>query len=163
MSNDDSYLDEESAAAIRADADRILKALPEWFGIPEARDAYVEGVGRYPFFTAEGEDGEVIGFISIRPTFETAAEIYVIAVDPEFHRLGIGGALVETAETWLAAEGVKLLYVKTLAPSNPSPAYAATRDFYTSCGFLPLDVVEGVWNAANPCLFMVKPLESGEE
>ena len=48
--------------------------------------------------------------------------------------------------------------MKTLAPSDPDPSYAATRAFYAAVGFLPLEELPQVWGPQNPCLLMVKAL-----
>ena len=47
--------------------------------------------------------------------------------------------------------------MKTLAPDHPDPGYAATRAFYTSVGFRPLEVLPQVWGPENPCLLLVRP------
>jgi len=53
--------------------------------------------------------------------------------------------------------GVEYLQVKTLGPSRPDDNYAATRAFYESVGFRPLEETS-LWGDVNPCLFMVKKL-----
>ncbi len=75
-----------------------------------------------------------------------------------WHRRGVGRALVERAESYARAEGFSLLHVKTLAPSDPDPGYAATRAFYAAAGFRPLEVLPEVWGPDDPCLLMVRPL-----
>ena len=75
-----------------------------------------------------------------------------MAVLPEQHRRGIGRALVERAAAYARAEGLTLLHVKTLAPSDPDPGYAATRRFYEAVGFMPLEELPQVWGPENPCL-----------
>jgi hypothetical protein len=50
------------------------------------------------------------------------------------------------------------LHVKTLAPSDPDPGYAATRRFYEATGFVPLEELPQVWGPENPCLLMVRVL-----
>lgn len=45
----------------------VLEALPEWFGIPEAREQYIRESAEQLFFCAQ-EDGQPIGFLaSSRP------------------------------------------------------------------------------------------------
>ena len=82
----------------------------------------------------------------------------MLAVLPDHHRRGIGRALVERAAAHARAEGRTLLHVKTLAPSDPDPGYAATRRFYEALGFVPLEELPQVWGPENPCLIMVRPL-----
>ena len=62
-----------------------------------------------------------------------------MGVLPTWRRRGAGRALVERAASWARAQGYSLLHVKTLAPDDPDPGYAATRAFYTAAGFRPLE------------------------
>ena len=101
---------------------------------------------------------QVIGFVTLRETSADALELHVMGVLPSWHRRGIGRALVERAASYARAEGYSLLHVKTLAPSDPDPGYAATRAFYASVGFRPLEVLPQVWGPENPCLLLVRPL-----
>ena len=55
------------------------------------------------------------------------------------------------------ADGVRLLQVKTLGPSDPDEGYRRTRRFYQAVGFEPLEELVGLW-PGNPCLIMVKVL-----
>ncbi len=89
--------------------------------------------------------------------FPRSAEIYLMAVDPDEHRHGAGRALVTALERDLVADGVRLLQVKTLGPSQPDPGYALTRKFYQAMGFEPLEEITGLW-PDNPCLVLVKQL-----
>lgn len=89
--------------------------------------------------------------------FPTAAEIHLLAVRRDWHRRGVGTALVTSAERMAGADGANLLSVKTLGPSHPDPNYRRTRAFYHALGFLPVQELHGLW-PDNPCLIMVKPL-----
>ena len=82
-----------------------------------------------------------------------------MAVAPEWHRHGVGTALVASGEAELALDGCSLLEVKTLGASHPDPGYAKTRGFYQSLGFLPLEETSELW-ADTPCLIMVKFLQA---
>jgi ribosomal protein S18 acetylase RimI-like enzyme len=146
----------------RDDADRceaIIRGLPGWFGleegIAEAR-GYLE---TQDGFVAE-EDGEVVGFLTCASDLPESAEITWMAVASGAHRRGVGRALTEAVVAKARAEGRELLLVKTLAESEPSPEYAATRAFYRSMGFVPLAVLPDLWGPANPCLLMVRPLRA---
>lgn len=135
----------------------ILRALPDWFGIEEAIIHYVKEIEQLPTFTAQVE-GRVVGFLSIKQHYPYAAEMYVMGVLPAYHRAGMGRALVRSAEEYLRAKGVAYLQVKTLGPSHPDRFYARTRAFYEAMGFRPLEEFSQIWDAANPCLIMVKGL-----
>ncbi len=69
----------------------------------------------------------------------------------------VGKALVAAVEAELAADGRRVLQVKTLGATRPDSGYALTRVFYRSIGFLPLEETGDLWSG-NPCLIMVKQL-----
>ena len=137
--------------------ERILRALPEWFGIEESNRAYIRDLDTLPSYVAIA-DGEVVGFLSLKHHFPAKSEIYVLAVERSLHRQGVGRALVERAEAGLRAAGVALLQVKTLGPSHPDDAYRKTREFYAALGFLALEETTALWGPDNPSLIMVKVL-----
>jgi ribosomal protein S18 acetylase RimI-like enzyme len=135
----------------------ILRALPDWFGMEEAREQYVvdlPGLEAYVAVQAEA----VLGFIALRPHSPYAVEIHVMAVAPAFHRRGVGRALVAHAEGLLRARGVEYLSVKTLGPSRPDAHYAATRAFYAALGFRLLEETTAFWGEENPTLVMIRRL-----
>ena len=151
-------------------AERILRALPGWFGIEAALLDYVRAAEELDTLVAvvarpacggqirEVRPDQVIGFVTLRETSPDALELHVMGVLPSWHRRGIGRSLVERAASYARAEGYSLLHVKTLAPSNPDVGYAATRAFYASVGFRPLEELPQVWGPENPCLLLVRPL-----
>ncbi len=145
-----------------AECEIVLRSLPEWFGIESALKAYVDKVDRLPTYTAVGDE-RVAGFISIEKHFSESAEIHVMGILPEFHRMGIGRALLKKAESDLVKQGVIFLQVKTLSQSSPDKNYAKTREFYLSMGFLPLEEMPELWGAENPCLILIKSLEFFED
>ncbi|MEM9754054.1 MAG: GNAT family N-acetyltransferase [Planctomycetota bacterium] len=140
-----------------AEAEAVLRTLPEWFGIESALIGYAQQAGKGMTFTAR-HSGALVGFATVRRHFATSGEITCIAVRREDRGTGIGRLLVDAAQRWLVSEGVRWLQVKTLAESNPDPNYAQTRRFYLSQGFEPLEEMPGLWGDANPCLIMVKTL-----
>jgi len=80
-----------------------------------------------------------------------------MGVVPACHRRGIGTALLEAAEAALRSRGTEYVQVKTLGPSRPSEADAATRRFYESQEFVPLEEFDDLW-PGNPALLLVKRL-----
>ena len=141
----------------RSDVARsILETLPEWFGIPDARENYIGEATHLPMFIAQTEEGKIIGFLSLKHHTSAAAEAYVLGVRREYHGRGCGRALFEAAVSCLAITGVRYLTVKTLGPTDPDPHYAATRRFYEAIGFEPIEVFPTLWNEDNPCLLMLK-------
>jgi GNAT superfamily N-acetyltransferase len=136
---------------------RILATLPTWFGIPAAVEDYVARADRSPTVIASLGD-EDVGLLTLVRHSPYAAEVSVMAVLPEFHRRGIGQALLGHAEAVLAAEGVEFLQVKTLAPSKPDEGYDKTRAFYQANGFRALEEFQALWDPGNPALQMIKAI-----
>jgi GNAT superfamily N-acetyltransferase len=136
-----------------------LVTLPTWFGIPAAVEDYIARADRSPTIIASLGD-EDVGLLTLVRHSPYAAEVYVMAVLPEFHRRGIGGALLEHAEDMLAAEGIEFLQVKTLAPSKPDEGYDKTRAFYQANGFRALEEFPDLWDPGNPALQMIKAIPS---
>jgi ribosomal protein S18 acetylase RimI-like enzyme len=137
--------------------ERLLRGLPEWFGIEQANRNYVESARELPS-TAAVVDGEIVGICLVRRHTPVAAEIDLLAVRRDFHRLGIGRRILDRVGADLRADGVKLLQVKTYGPSGDSIEYERTRFFYEAVGFLPLEERTDIWGPGNPCLILVKPL-----
>lgn len=130
----------QERAAVAA---RILAALPEWFGIPESTAQYVEDCKTLPFVAVC--DGETpVGFLALRQTAPQAGEVDVMGTLPAYHRKGAGRALLAWAERYARAAGWKLLQVKTVDASHPSPEYARTRAFSTLWALW-------IWSASPPC------------
>jgi GNAT superfamily N-acetyltransferase len=50
-----------------------------------------------------------------------------MAISPEWHRHGIGKAMIHRLASDLRLDHCQLLQVKTLGPSRPDRHYAATR------------------------------------
>ena len=132
--------------------ERVLRDLPEWFGIEEATAAYIREVAELPTFGAGGH-----GLLSLKLHTPRAAELYVMGVRRARHGQGLGTELLAAAEEYLRARGCEYLQVKTLGPSHPDAGYARTRAFYESRGFVALEELHGLWEH-NPCLLMVKRL-----
>jgi GNAT superfamily N-acetyltransferase len=135
----------------------VLRSLPDWFGIEQAIVDYVAAVQSMPTFVATN-DGQEIGFLSIKQHFSDSAEAYVLGVLPGHHRRGAGRAMFAAAEQWLGGQSVRFLQVKTLAPTAKSDHYDRTREFYQAIGFTPLEVFPTLWSERNPCLLMIKSL-----
>ena len=136
---------------------KILDALPEWFGIPEANDAYVAFSESAPTVVASIADDDV-GLLTLKLHSPYAAEIHLIAVLPEHHRSGIGRTMLHHAERRLADSGVEFLQVKTLSEKRPDPNYDKTRQFYLAHGFRPLEEFPELWDPSNPALQLIKSL-----
>ena len=63
----------------RRTARAILEALPEWFGIPEAREDYIrESAGQ--IMLGALEDGQTRGFLCLKETGRATLELAVMGV-----------------------------------------------------------------------------------
>jgi len=150
---------ELAAPGAGARCEAILRSLPAWFGIESAVRQYVADTETDPTFTARVGDA-VLGFITLRQHFEQAFELHCLAVHASARHQGYGRALVEAAEAWARARGALFIQVKTLAASHPSAEYAETRAFYLKAGYVPLEEFPTLWSSDNPCLQLVKALQS---
>ena len=145
--------------------ERLLRSLPDWFGVESSIVDYVASAAKLPTYlawpaanqAAPRAAQDAVGVLLAARHFAAAAEIYLMAVDQAVHRRGVGRAMVEALERDLARDRVRLLQVKTLGPSDPDPGYQRTRLFYQAMGFEPLEEITGLW-PDNPSLIMVKTL-----
>ena len=58
---------------------QVLKDLPEWFGIPESTQAYIEGAKDLQVWAAY-QEGDLLGFVSLSYSSEDCAEIDCLGV-----------------------------------------------------------------------------------
>lgn len=136
--------------------DRILRDLPEWFGMPESRDDYVEKSRDKPFIACYTGD-EAVGFIVLNATSEDCAEIFVMGVRKKYHRKGIGRRLCEAYETMARNSGFTYSQVKTVAMGHYD-TYDDTNRFYAGMGYKKLECFPTLWDEWNPCQIYIKYL-----
>ena len=137
--------------------EKILRALPDWFGIEDSLVQYVKDADVMPTMLVKDEN-EVVGFLTIKRHFPESADIHCMGILPQYHRKGIGRFLIEKLENYLIGEGIKILQVKTVSADSDCSAYTKTRAFYKAVGFIPLEVFPDLWGKANPCLLLVKKI-----
>ena len=138
----------------------ILEALPEWFGIPEARENYIrESADEIMLVSSEG--GEPDGFLCLKETGRDTLELAVMGVLKEFHRQGVGTALVQAAKRIARERGYFFLQVKTVQMGR-YPEYDATNRFYLSLGFKEFEVFPTLWDEWNPCQIYVMSVDDSE-
>ena len=137
--------------------EKILRALPDWFGIEASLIQYVNDANTMPTIIVKDDD-DVVGFLTIKKHFSETAEIHCMGILPQYHRKGIGKLLIKELENNLKNDGFKMLQVKTISEESACKFYARTREFYKSVGFIPLEVFPKLWDESNPCLQLVKQL-----
>jgi len=137
--------------------ERVLRALPDWFGNEAALRGYVRDAAGRKLFVAR-LDGREAGFAAIKEQTDCAAELCVMGAMPWAHRKGVGRELVERCAQACREMGKEYLTVKTLADTHPDEGYAGTRNFYLAMGFRPIEIFPTLWGEADPCLLMIKRL-----
>ena len=135
----------------------ILEALPEWFGIQDARESYIQQADTQPMLTYQ-DGSQHVGMLTMINHSRINLEIAVMGVLPSHHRQGIGTALIRAAKTYAIKHGVKMLSVKTVADNSPDPSYANTRVFYRAMGFELFEEFPDMWDEYNPCALFVLPV-----
>ena len=139
----------------------ILGRLSDWFGDPVSNANYVAALDHSPVFFASVR--AVRGFLVLEKHDHGSAEILVMGVDPEWHRNGLGRALVAAAEEWCKKEGVRWLHVKTRGPSTYDDAYERTRQFYFAMGFEVLYESMTEWGPRDAALVLVKHMACADD
>jgi GNAT superfamily N-acetyltransferase len=82
-------------------------------------------------------DADAVGFVAVRLDREASiGEIYLIAVDPEYQRAGIGSTLTSFALDWIKNTGMAVAMVET----GGDPGHAPARHVYERAGFTQLPI-----------------------
>lgn len=134
----------------------ILEALPDWFGIEEAREEYISDSENQVFFAAIEEE-KPIGFLCLKTTGKDTVELAVMGVLKEYHRQGIGRKLFAKAKEYAMEQGYAFMQVKTVKMGLYED-YDNTNQFYISLGFKEFEVFPTLWDEANPCQIYVMSL-----
>lgn len=135
---------------------QVLKDLPEWFGIPESTQAYIEGATTLQVWAAY-QESDLTGFVSLSYSSEDCAEIDCLGVKKSYQGRKIGSQLLATLESE-ARKKVDYLQVKTVAEGS-NKDYDRTNVFYRSLGFKKLEIFPQLWGSQNPCQILIKKLE----
>ena len=134
----------------------ILEALPDWFGIPEAREGYITESINKIFFCAYVDD-KPAGFLYLKETGNATVELYVMGVLMEYHRNGIGRKLFSSAMKAAKEKGYSFIQVKTVQMGKYEE-YDRTNRFYLSLGFKEFEVFPTLWDEWNPCQIYIMSL-----
>lgn len=134
----------------------ILEALPDWFGLPEAREEYIVNSVNQQFFAAVKEE-KTIGFLCLKQTGKDTVEVSVMGVLKEFHCHGIGRKLFMKAREKAIKDGFSFIQVKTVQMGQYDN-YDNTNKFYISLGFKEFEIFPTLWDEWNPCQVYVMAL-----
>ncbi|MFQ9447926.1 MAG: GNAT family N-acetyltransferase [Christensenellales bacterium] len=137
-------------------AARFWKPLPEWFGIPEAREEYIRERATGSFCRDDTE--KTVGFLHLKRRGAAPVELYAMGVLKARHRTGVGRALVEAARRAAREAGYAFMQVKTVQMGKYAE-YDATNRFYLAMGFKEFEVFPHLWDEWNPCQVYVMRLE----
>jgi ribosomal protein S18 acetylase RimI-like enzyme len=97
-------------------------------------------------------DGEVVGFVNARCAQRGWGMVTTLDVAPGWQRQGIGSRLMAAIEEWLAAEGVRVVALETLADES------GARQFYEKRGYQLGGRVRGYYHGRLDAFSMVKRL-----
>lgn len=134
----------------------VLYGLPEWFGIPESTESYIIDSSDMPYIAAY-VDEKLAGFIVLKATSHHTADIFVMGVKKEFHRLGVGRALNKAYENLAREQGYTYSQVKTVQTGHYKE-YDITNAFYQAMGYVELECFPDIWDEWNPCQIYIKYL-----
>ena len=143
----------EEAAEKQRISRTVLEALPEWFGISEAREQYIKESAAQSFFAALDAEN-VIGFLCLKETGKETVELSVMGVLKDYHRRGVGRKLFERAKKVAENSGYSFMQVKTVQMGRYAE-YDATNRFYRSLGFKEFELFPTLWDERNPCQIYV--------
>ena len=156
MSKEIKIIEEKEVNQKQRIAREILEALPDWFGIPEAREQYIKESSDQPFFAAY-DSNKPIGFLCLKETGKETVELSVMGVLKDYHRKGIGRKIFEQAREKAKLAGYSFMQVKTVQMGRYEE-YDATNHFYLSLGFKEFEVFPALWDEWNPCQIYVMAL-----
>lgn len=119
-------------------------ALREFLSLPNAR-AWV----------AEENEG-LVGFVIVRRVGRDRGHVITLDVRADRRRRGVGRKLLETAEAWLAAEGVRRVQLETAVNNQAAVA------FWTQAGYEVRGVLRGYYLGRENAYRMEKELACGK-
>ena len=134
----------------------VLEALPDWFGIPEAREEYIKDSVDKIYFCAYNEN-KPVGFLYLKETGKDTVELAVMGILKEYHRNGIGKELFSYAQKAAYEKGYSFIQVKTVQMGKYEE-YDKTNLFYLALGFKEFELFPTLWDEWNPCQIYVMAL-----
>ena len=129
MSIEIRVMTEDDVAAVLV----VAQSLPDWFD-EDARQRAIPMDLRFQDVFIAAEDQKVVGFITLYVA-EGRVNIGWMGVHPDYHRQGVGAALLNAAEGYCRERGINELACYTLGDGVDYTPYAHTRAFYFAEGF----------------------------
>ena len=101
---------------------------------------------------------KIVGFATYKRIDTKTVELTWIGVYSNFHRKGIGRALLNSIEEELRREDCEVIEVDTLAATVDYEPYARTRNFYHAVGFTDVRVEPSAYKSGDDKLLLRKQL-----
>ncbi|VEB34096.1 GNAT family N-acetyltransferase [Legionella cherrii] len=111
--------------------------LPEWFGLPECNEYYVNGVKEHINFAVK-VNKRYVGLLSLEFPYPRNGTIFWMGIFRQYHGQGLGYALMREAIRYAVAQSALTITVETLSPDERDANYLNTYRFYERQGFQPL-------------------------
>lgn len=126
----------------------VLNLLSEIFQYRYTDEYLSTGISRKFVLTA---DNKVVGFLEYEVLFDDA-EIFMIAVHPDFQKKGLGKMLMEFCLKNLQKEGVKSVYLDVAANNTKA------IDFYRKFGFYTVYIRKEYYRDGTDAYLMKKDI-----
>jgi D-alanine-D-alanine ligase len=105
-------------------------------------------------FIVERKDGQVRGYACFGPRSLTEGtfDLYWIAVDPQYRRVGIGRLLIDHVEKTVRQIGGRLIVVETSGLEK----YTPTRYFYLATGYTQAATIQDFYKDGDDLVIFTK-------
>lgn len=115
----------------------IMIKLPEYFEMPEANEYYAKTIKENINLIAKIND-QYVGLISLEFPYHNNANIFWMAILPEYQNQGVGTKLIVSACELAKEKQAKTITLETVSPKDNNMNYLKTYSFYLKNGFVPL-------------------------
>lgn len=136
----------------------ILHSLPHYFTYEPTIKYYCEESIKDGNVTCIATAGGInIGCAIISAPNETTSEILVMAVNPDYQRLGVGSAILRWAENYSRNIGKTFMFIKTIGPSQNDSDGNIALAFFLKNDYCLLEEFDFIWQDCF-CAFIIKKL-----
>ena len=146
------YLIEQTEAFNKQELETAIAVVEEALRYPERRD--------YQIYCACNTPEELAGYICFGPIPMTDAcyDLYWIAVDKRFARMGAAARLTAFMEEMVVREGARRIYIET----SSTPAYEAARSFYKKNGYSLICMLTDFYRTDDHKLIFMKEVHAAQ-